>query len=52
MDVIAGSVPLADGAPFQPADLFDLWLGQGQAWVALHSKMGAKGERGPGRFEG
>ena len=46
MDVIAGSVPRADGAPFQPADLFALWLSHGRAWVQLHSKLAAKGAAG------
>lgn len=43
MDVIAGSVPRADGAPFQPSDLNTLWLSHGRAWVQLHSKLAAKG---------
>ena len=43
MDVIAGSVPRADGAPFQPADLITLWTSHGRNWVQLHSKLAAKG---------
>ena len=46
MDVIAGSVPRADGAPFQPADLVTLWLSHGRNWVQLHSKLAAKGAGG------
>jgi len=43
MDVIAGSVPRADGGPFQPADLMALWTSHGRNWVQLHSKLAAKG---------
>ncbi|PRW59962.1 white-brown complex 30 [Chlorella sorokiniana] len=44
MDVIAGSVPRSDGAPFQPADLVTLWTSHGRSWVQLHSKLAAKAE--------